>query len=106
MIKSGNYESVQVFIGEPHHTVAADRSGNRLFNKASPNDETNSGRRPLTSTSMEAAKKTEISLAKTLSWTIRYQLCVMDGISLYLIKIIAPDITSLRLVCSLPSGER
>lgn len=49
MTESSNYESVQVFIGldvgkNTHHAVAVNRSGKRLFDKALPNDETNSGR--------------------------------------------------------------
>lgn len=44
MTESSDYESVQVFIGvdvgkDTHHAVAVNRSGNRLFDKALPNDE-------------------------------------------------------------------
>lgn len=44
MTKSSDYESVQIFIGDDvgkdtRHTVAVNRSGNRLFDKALPNDE-------------------------------------------------------------------
>ncbi len=44
MTESSDYESVQVFIGidvgkDTHHAVAVNHSGNRLFDKALPNDE-------------------------------------------------------------------
>lgn len=44
MPESSDYQSVQVFIDvdvskDTHHTVAVNRSGKRLFNKALPNDE-------------------------------------------------------------------
>lgn len=45
MTESCDYESVPVFIGvdvgeDTHHTVAVNRSGKRLFDKALPSDET------------------------------------------------------------------
>lgn len=44
MTESSDYKSVQVFIGvdvgkDTHHTVAVNRSGKRLFDKALSNDE-------------------------------------------------------------------
>ncbi len=49
MTEFSDYESVLVFIGvdvgkDTHHAAAVNRSGNLLFDKALPNDETNSGR--------------------------------------------------------------